>query len=57
MHFIIGLIVVAIIIYAAFLRKPGESDEETFKKIAQTVVIVFVLLVIGIIVIIAMDKK
>jgi hypothetical protein len=56
MHFIIGLIVVAIIIYAAFLRKPGESDEETFKKIAQTVVIVFILLVLGIAVVVMLDK-
>jgi ABC-type Co2+ transport system permease subunit len=42
MHFLIGLLLVAAIIYVAFVRKKDDDNETTIKKIAITAVVLFV---------------
>jgi hypothetical protein len=39
MPFIVGLVIVAAVIYFAFISRPGDTRREAFKKIAQTVVV------------------
>lgn len=43
MHFLIGLIIVAIIIYIAFIRKETDTDEESLKKVAQTAIVLAII--------------
>lgn len=53
MLFIIGLVIVAVIIYFAFIRDENDTQEQTFKKIARTIIALFVVIVIAFIILMA----
>jgi hypothetical protein len=51
MPYIVGFVIVAGIIYWAFIRKETDTEEQTIKKIAQTAIVLFVVVVIALLVI------
>jgi multisubunit Na+/H+ antiporter MnhB subunit len=56
MPFIVGLIIVAAIIYFAFIMKPGDTRRDALKKIAQTVLVLVIVLVVAFIFFITRHK-
>lgn len=53
MHFLIGLVAVAAVIYFAFVRNPDDTAEQAIVKIAR--VVMFFLVIIAILVILLLN--
>jgi hypothetical protein len=49
MPFVIGLVIIATIIYFAFVSRPGDTRRDALKKIAQTVAALVIVLLVALI--------